>query len=75
MNNVEQDELRKLWPDAWNVMHDRLHDMPVALLIELLLHHMPYGEGVRALTKIQDDISESRMEEELNELRKETGES
>lgn len=61
-------EIENLWEtqlSAMNVWHDRMHDMPMHLLIDLVLEYIPHDTAVKILSDIQKDINES-IEEEAN---------
>ena len=64
------DEIENLWEtrkSAMDVWHDRMHEMPMHLLIDLVLEYIPHGTAVKILSDIQKDINES-IEEETNGL-------
>ena len=68
------DEIENLWQtqqSAMNVWHDRMHEMPMHLLIDLVLEYIPHGTAVKILSDIQKDINES-IEEETNGHREKT---
>ena len=64
------DEIEKLWEtrkSAMDVWHDRMHEMPMHLLVDLILEHIPHDKALTILADIQKDINES-IEEETNGL-------
>ena len=61
------DEIENLWQthkSAMNVWHDRMHDMPMHLLIDLVLEYIPHDTALSLLADINKDIKESEEEDD-----------
>ena len=60
------DEIENLWQtrkSAMDVWHDRMHEMPMHLLIDLVLEYIPLGTALCLLAEIDKDIKESQEED------------
>lgn len=61
------DEIENLWQthkSAMDVWHDRMHDMPMHLLIDLVLEYIPHDTALSLLADINKDIKESQEEDD-----------
>ena len=60
------DEIENLWEtrkSAMDVWHDRMHEMPMHLLIDLVLEYIPHGTALSLLAEIDKDIKESQEDD------------
>ena len=61
------DEIENLWQthkSAMDVWHDRMHEMPMHLLIDLVLEYIPHDTALSLLADINKDIKESQEEDD-----------
>lgn len=61
MTTEELEAIRDMHPTALSIWRDRMHERSTTCLTEVVLYHMPAGDLLEAVGRIENDMKEEKQ--------------